>query len=98
MLPAFIIPFWWGFLWICFVFWGGGQQYNVCIFLAHPHIFDTQEFILLTTVLSLIPVCSVVCIWRWARKEGNILFNDALNTFHLWLYGVGHNYGKGPFR
>ena len=24
------------------------------------------------------------------RKEGNILFNDALNTFYLRLYGVGH--------
>ena len=24
------------------------------------------------------------------RKEGNDLFNDALNTFYLWLYGVGH--------
>ena len=24
------------------------------------------------------------------RKEGNILFNDALNTFYLQLYGVGH--------
>ena len=23
-------------------------------------------------------------------KEGTILFNDALNTFYLWLYGVGH--------
>ena len=23
-------------------------------------------------------------------KEGNILFNDALTTFYLWLYGVGH--------
>ena len=21
--------------------------------------------------------------------EGNVLFNDALNTFYLWLYGVG---------
>ena len=20
-------------------------------------------------------------------KEGNVLFNDALNTFYLWLYG-----------
>ena len=32
---------------------------------------------------------------RWfypveGRKEGNILFNDALNTFCLQLYGVGH--------
>ena len=25
-----------------------------------------------------------------ARKEENVLFNDALNTFYLWLYGVGH--------
>ena len=24
------------------------------------------------------------------RKEGNSLFNDALNTFYLQLYGVGH--------
>ena len=31
---------------------------------------------------------SSVCIAR--RKEGNVLFNDALNTFYLQLYGVGH--------
>ena len=24
------------------------------------------------------------------RKEGYVLFNDALNTFYLWLYSVGH--------
>ena len=24
------------------------------------------------------------------RKEGNVLFNDTLNTFYLQLYGVGH--------
>ena len=30
------------------------------------------------------------------RKEGKILFNDALNTFYLRLFGVGH--GKGPFK
>ena len=23
-------------------------------------------------------------------KEGNALFNDALNTFYLWLYGIKH--------
>ena len=22
------------------------------------------------------------------RNEGNVLFNDALNTFYLWLYDV----------
>ena len=24
------------------------------------------------------------------RKEGNVLFNDTLNTFYLWLFGMGH--------
>ena len=28
------------------------------------------------------------------EEEGNVLFNDTLNTFYLWLYGVRH--GKGP--
>ena len=23
-------------------------------------------------------------------EEGNVLFNDAFNTFYLWLYGVRH--------
>ena len=27
---------------------------------------------------------------KYGRKEGNILFNDTLNTFHLWLYGIRH--------
>ena len=26
----------------------------------------------------------------WLRKEGNVLFNDALNTFYLPLYDVRH--------
>ena len=26
------------------------------------------------------------------RKEGNVLFNDALNTFYLRLYGVGYEW------
>ena len=24
------------------------------------------------------------------KKEGNVLFSDTLNTFYLWLYGIGH--------
>ena len=24
------------------------------------------------------------------KKERNVLFNDTLNTFYLWLYGVRH--------
>ena len=31
-------------------------------------------------------------IFSPTRKErkGNVLFNDALNTFYLWLYGIRH--------
>ena len=30
-----------------------------------------------------------ICL-KEGRKEGNVLFNDALNTFYLRLYGVRH--------
>ena len=26
----------------------------------------------------------------WKKEEGNVLFNDALNTFYLKLHGVRH--------
>ena len=28
--------------------------------------------------------------WVEERNEGNVLFNDALNTFYLQLYGIRH--------
>ena len=27
---------------------------------------------------------------RRKKKEGNVISNDALNTFYLWLYGFRH--------
>ena len=27
---------------------------------------------------------------KYGRKEGNVLFNDTLNTFYLRLYGIGY--------
>ena len=39
-------------------------------------------------------VCLYVCLRR--RKEGNVLFNDTLNTFYLRLYGVRHRVNRGP--
>ena len=32
----------------------------------------------------------VIYSYMEGRKEGNVLFNDALNTFYLQLYGVRH--------
>ena len=37
----------------------------------------------------------VVCTDFEGRKEGNVLFNDALNTFYLRLYGVSHMVKEG---
>ena len=35
--------------------------------------------------------CDTVSIFLGkGKKEGNVLFNDALNTFYLRLYGVRH--------
>ena len=42
--------------------------------------------------VNLIPLCShssSYCL-PLVRKEGNVLFKDALNTFYLQLYDVGH--------
>ena len=30
------------------------------------------------------------CCHEKLRKEGNLLFNNVLKTFYLWLYGIGH--------
>ena len=36
-------------------------------------------------------VVSCHCILSVQRvRERNVLFNDALNTYYLWLYGVRH--------
>ena len=48
---------------------------------------------LLLTECSVILEPKTLALWKcftviW--KEGNVLFNDALNTFYLRLYGVGH--------
>ena len=36
-----------------------------------------------------------VAVTRNSRKEGNVLFNDALNTFYKGLYGVTHMVKEG---
>ena len=36
------------------------------------------------------PRSIVLMYLKVGRKEGNVLFNDALYTFYLRLYGVGH--------
>ena len=40
--------------------------------------------------LSFLTTIPTEFIIVFKRKEGSVLFNDALNTFYLRLYGVGH--------
>ena len=50
----------------------------VQLWLQHEvDITDTERFHILWLI-------------HLTRKEGNVLFNDALNTFYLRLYGVRH--------
>ena len=42
---------------------------------------DTQYY-----TLSVISVLAILL----KERERNVLFNNALNTFYLWLYGVRH--------
>ena len=51
-----------------------------------------------TSVYAYAQTCARVCVCIVyleisvlnGRKEGNVLFNDTLNTLYLWLYGVSH--------
>ena len=47
----------------------------------HMQIHDQKRQALLIIMVMIIII---------TRKEGNVLFNDALNTFYLRLYGVRH--------
>ena len=56
-------------------------------------VFHFNKIIFVTYIHMCVQVC---CVYRFIsvlmclRKEGNVLFNDTLNTFYLRLYGVRH--------
>ena len=54
------------------------------------------------TAISWLEVCWIIVYARWlsqhsGRKEGNVLFNDALNTFYFMVIWC-RTYGKEPLR
>ena len=42
----------------------------------------------MTVACTDLPVEEYMCLGK--ERKGNVLFNDALNTFYLRLYGVRH--------
>ena len=63
-----------------------------CLFLNPPFYFHTiLSFVYLPPYFIFInSINSINIINIYIYKEGNVLFNDALNTDYLRLYGVGH--------
>ena len=62
---------------------------------GHANSLSEVTYKIRHSILIALVQTEVVCKLN-VLKEGIILFNDALNTFYLRLYGVRH--GKGPFR
>ena len=69
----------------------------ICLCLVHwilychgyfSRLFHTQHLLPALCILKSSENASVRL--KESRKEGNVLFNDALNTFYLRLYGVRH--------
>ena len=76
-------------------------QIQIFFFTNTPPSTHPQYFVLIDFSLGASPhgTCVKVVLSWWytlfrtetqTRKEGNVLFNDALNTFYLWLFGVVH--------
>ena len=40
-------------------------------------------------IMYTFPISHTLSINEQGRKAGHVLFNEALNTFYLWLFGVG---------
>ena len=60
---------------------------------AELHHCEIKLIILLTITLMINLIILITPILRntkLIRKEGNVLLNDALNTFYLRLYGIRH--------
>ena len=56
---------------------------------------EVQEVVLFPTQEH--PPGSRLAVSCYHYKEGNGLFNNTLNTFYVWLYGIRHM-GKGSKR
>ena len=62
------------------------ESKNIWDFTVCPEGNRTRMFVFPT----LSPGCSHVFLPGFIKKEGNVLFNDTLNTFYLRLYGARH--------
>ena len=64
---------------VCFTYWRSADVYTIILECGWVYVKHMWGFL-------------CVCGFSMAKKEEgrNVLFNDAFNTFYLWLYGVRH--------
>ena len=65
------------------------------LYTKHTLIMLEVQYKYVTHRSSTVDICCHTLAWRCTiqlpyRKEGNVLFNDTLNTFYLQLYGIRH--------
>ena len=54
-------------------------------------IYGFMGSVTIDEALTIIQCTNLNIISVAGRKGGNVLFNNTLNTFHLWFYGVSDN-------
>ena len=68
------------------------SRFSRCLCHVFPCCGRDVWLHVLCTCFHICVLCTTTLLWirKEGRKEGNVLFNDAFNTFYLRLYGVGH--------
>ena len=59
----------------------------------HNNVTNSPSMCVCVCVYIYMCVCVCVCVNTYTytnTNEANVLFNDTLNTFYLWLNSVGH--------
>ena len=62
---------------------------HVINLVINDNSLEVLYVVLLLLFTDYLTPCRCTCLYHtW--KEGNVSFNNTLNTFYLWLYGVRH--------
>ena len=66
------------------------RKHRINVFVWVPQLIETNN-VFKRTLFNGTRQCNIHIFYKIIFvKEGNVLFNDTLNTFYLRLYGVRH--------
>ena len=75
---------------VCVCVCGGGFRQTFPHFFSLKLYINNVLFFCISVPAGPTTQPSTIKSVKGTRKEGNVLFNDALNTFYLRLYGIRH--------